>query len=118
VGGAIPGLVVRGFGMRFTWGPVASLAPRALHPALGGVAAGIINTVQELGAVIASASVGALLQNHLSVALHDRAVTASAQLPSGVRGQFVAGFSNAASGGLEVGAGQTGTAAGVPHDVP
>jgi len=62
--------------------------------------------------------VGALLQNRLSVALHDRAVTASAQLPSGVRGQFVAGFSNAASGGLEVGAGQTGTAAGVPHDVP
>src|SRR5205807_4470468 len=42
----LPGLVVSGFGMGFIWGPVYSLATRDLHPSLGGVAAGIVNTVQ------------------------------------------------------------------------
>jgi len=111
----VPGLVLSGIGMGFIWGPVYALATRDLKPELGGVAAGIVNTVQELGAVIASASVGALLQNRLAIALHDRAVAAAAQLPPGARAQFVGGFSGAARGGFEIGAGQTGASlSGVP----
>ena len=104
----VPGLVVSGLGMGFIWGPVFSIATRDLPPELAGVASGVINTIQELGAVIASAAVGALLQNRLAVALQDRAIDASAQLPSAYAGRFVAGFSSAGKGGLEIGAGQTG----------
>ncbi|HKR98395.1 MAG TPA: DHA2 family efflux MFS transporter permease subunit [Candidatus Dormibacteraeota bacterium] len=114
----VPGLVLSGLGMGMIWGPVYALATRDLRPELGGVAAGIVNTVQELGAVIASAAVGALLQNRLALALHDRAVAASAHLPAGARAQFVSGFSGAARGGFEVGAGQTGAnLSGVPPSV-
>src|SRR5262249_20663346 len=75
---------------------------------LGGVASGVINTIQEMGGVLASAVVGAVLQNRLALALHDRAVAASGQLPEQYRAPFVDGFSNAARSGFEVGAGQSG----------
>ena len=114
----VPGLIVSGLGMGFIWGPVYALATRDLRPELGGVAAGIINTVQEFGAVIASAAVGAVLQNRLAVALHDRAVAAAAQLPPSARSQFVAGFSGASRGGFEVGAGQTGASVSAAGGVP
>jgi EmrB/QacA subfamily drug resistance transporter len=114
----VPGLVVSGLGMGCIWGPVYNLATREIHPELGGIASGILNTIQELGAVVASASVGALLQNRLALALHDRAVAAAGQLPASVAGHFVSGFSNAAHGGLEVGAGQTGTNLTLPPGVP
>ena len=108
----VPGLVISGLGMGFIWGPVFSVATRDLRPELAGVASGVINTIQEMGAVIASAAVGALLQNRLGIALHDRALAAASQLPAEARPGFVAGFSNAASRGLEVGIGQNGGGAG------
>jgi len=114
----IPGLVISGLGMGFVWTPVYSLATRDLSPELGGVASGVINTIQELGTVIASAVVGAVLQNRLAVALHDEAVNRSSQLPAAFRGQFVDGFSNAARKGLEIGTGQTGAATALPPGVP
>jgi len=81
------------------------------------VASGVINTIQELGGVLASAIVGAFLQNRLALALHDRAVAASAQLPDQYRPSFVDGFSNAAHSGFEVGAGQSGTSMHLPAQV-
>jgi hypothetical protein len=78
----------------------------------------VLNTIQELGAVVASASVGALLQNRLATALHDRAVDAAGRLPDQFRGAFVEGFAGAAKGGLEVGAGQTGASVPLPPSVP
>ncbi len=105
----VPGLVLSGVGMGFIWTPVYNLATRDLRPELGGVASGVLNTIQELGAVVASASVGALLQNRLATALHDRAVESAGQLPAQFREPFVQAFSGAAKGGLEIGAGQTGS---------
>jgi hypothetical protein len=61
--------------------------------------------------------VGAFLQNRLALALHDRALGASGQLPSPYRASFVDGFSNAAHHGFEVGAGQTGAALQLPPEV-
>jgi hypothetical protein len=112
-----PGLVISGLGMGFIWTPVFSIATRDLPAHLGGVASGVINTIQELGGVFASAVVGAFLQNRLALALRDRAVTASSQLPTQFRRQFVDGFSNAAHSGFEVGAGQSGTSLGLPAQV-
>ena len=112
-----PGLVLSGLGMGCIWTPVFSIATRDLPTHLAGVASGVINTIQELGGVIASAAIGALLQNRLALALHDRAVVASGQLPEQYRAQFVNGFSNAAHTGFEVGAGQSGAAVSLPAQV-
>jgi EmrB/QacA subfamily drug resistance transporter len=114
----LPGLIAGGIGMGFIWVPVYSLATRDLKPQLAGVASGILNTIQELGSVIASAAVGALLQNKLATSLHAQAVHYGAQLPPAVRGHFVASFNAAASGGLEVGRGQTGANLGLPAGLP
>ncbi len=112
-----PGLVVSGLGMGCIWTPVFSIATRDLPTRLAGVASGVINTIQELGGVLASAVVGAFLQNRLALALHDQAVTASSRLPEQYRPAFVEGFSNAAHTGFEVGAGQTGANLNLPAQV-
>ena len=112
-----PGLIASGLGMGFIWTPVFSIATRDLPVRLGGVASGVINTIQEMGGVLASAVIGAFLQNRLAVALHDRAVAASGQLPEQYRGQFVDGFSHAARTGFEVGIGQSGANLNLPEQV-
>jgi len=91
-----PGLILSGLGMGFIWTPVFSIGTRDLPAHLGGVASGVINTIQELGGVLASAVVGAFLQNRLALALHDQAVAASGQLPAQYRAGFIQGFSTAA----------------------
>jgi EmrB/QacA subfamily drug resistance transporter len=114
----LPGLVISGVGMGFIWTPIFSLATRDLKPHLAGVGSGVINTIQELGTVVASAAVGALLQNRLAAALHQHAVSYSAQLPPAFRDPFVTGFDKAAHNGFEVGAGQTGGSPNLPAGVP
>jgi hypothetical protein len=77
---------------------------------MSGAASGMLSTSRQVGAAIGSAVVGAVLQNQLASALHDRAVTAASQLPPGSRQRFVSGFADAAKSGLEVGRGQSGGA--------
>lgn len=112
-----PGLILSGLGMGFIWTPIFSIATRDLPAHLGGVASGVVNTIQEIGGVLASAVVGAFLQNRLALALHDQAVAASGRLPAQFRGAFVNGFSNAAHSGFEVGVGQTGASLTLPAQV-
>jgi EmrB/QacA subfamily drug resistance transporter len=113
-----PGLIVGGLGLAGVWTPVYSLATRDLQPRLAGVASGVLSTVQELGTVVGSAAIGAVLQNQLATRLHDHAVGYSTQLPVAFRGRFVDGFSQAASRGLEVGRGQTGGSLQLPGGIP
>ena len=47
-----PGLILSGLGMGFIWTPVFSIATRDLPAHLGGVASGVVNTIQEMGAVV------------------------------------------------------------------
>jgi EmrB/QacA subfamily drug resistance transporter len=112
-----PGLILSGLGMGCIWTPVFSIGTRDLPNHLGGIASGVINTIQEMGGVLASAIVGAFLQNRLAVALYDQAVAASGRLPEQYRGPFVDGFSNAARTGFEVGAGQSGASLDLPAQV-
>jgi EmrB/QacA subfamily drug resistance transporter len=114
----LPGLLPGGVGMACIWGPAFSLATRDLKPEMAGVASGVLNTIQELGGVVASAGVGALLQNRLATALHQHALAYSGQLPAPFRPAFVGGFSRAASNGLQVGAGQNGSTVTLPPGVP
>jgi hypothetical protein len=114
----LPGLIIAGAGMSGIWTPVFSLATRDLQPRLAGVASGVVSTIQELGAVIGSAAIGALLQNQLASDLHSRAVSYSTQLPSQAQAPFIDGFAKAAKAGLEVGRGQNGTSLALPAGVP
>ena len=114
-----PALVVSGLGLGCVWVPIFGLATRDLQPRLAGVGAGVLDTVQEIGSVVATAVVGAVLQARLAHALVVEATTRSSGLPAAVRDPFVAGFRTAGSVGLGVSAGtaQGAPAAGVPADV-
>src|SRR6202165_5204607 len=114
----VPGLVLGGLGLAGVWTPVYSLATRDLQPRLAGVASGVLSTVQELGTVIGSAAIGAVLQNRLATGLQEHACGSSSQLPGQFRAPFVDGFSQAASHGLEVGRGQTGGQLQLPAGIP
>ena len=114
----LPGLIVAGLGMAGVWTPLYDLGTRTLKPRLAGAASGVFSTIQELGAVLATAVVGAVLQNQLATALVTRATESAAQLPSAVRAPFIGGFTSAAKQGFEVGAGQSGAALQLPPGVP
>jgi EmrB/QacA subfamily drug resistance transporter len=114
----LPGLVVAGLGMAGVWTPLYDLGTRTLQPRLAGAASGVFSTIQELGAVLATAVVGAVLQNQLATSLRAEATSYATRLPEPVRAPFVDGFSDAASKGFEVGAGQSGTTLQLPPGVP
>jgi MFS family permease len=113
----VPGLVAAGIGLGCVWTPVFGLATRDMPPARAGVGAGVLDTLQELGAVLATAVLGALLANRLTDAMRAQAQLAAAQLPEPARGPFLDGMSTAGSGGLDVGAGQA-AAVPLPDGVP
>ncbi|MGW5412833.1 DHA2 family efflux MFS transporter permease subunit [Actinomadura geliboluensis] len=114
----IPALVVSGIGIGGVFAPMATEATRNVPPRLAGAASGVNNTIRQVGSVLGSAAVGAVLQNQLASSLRDEAATRSAALPADVRPGFVQGFANAAKSGLEVGAGQSGAKQQLPPGVP
>jgi EmrB/QacA subfamily drug resistance transporter len=104
-------LVIAGFGQGCVFAPMNTVAMRDITPRMAGAASGVINTTRQLGGVIGSSVVGALLQNQLVVHLREQAIAFSGQLPAQFRDQFVQGFTNAVQSGFEAGPGQNG---GVP----
>jgi len=113
-------LVVTGIGLGLVFAPMMSLAMRRITPREAGAASSVLNTTRQLGSVLGAAVTGAVLQSQLAVALQERAVTASAQLPAAARPGFVDGFARAARAGLQVGRGQDGGAqlpAGIPDQL-
>ncbi len=103
-----PGLVIAGVGMGCTFAPMTTTALRGVQPMMAGAASGMLNAVRQVGAVIGTAAIGALLQNRLAVALPAEATRRAGTLPAQARGNFVAGFAKTAQSGVQVGAGQGG----------
>jgi MFS family permease len=101
-------LIVAGFGMGCVFAPLVTTAMRNVQPQLAGAASGVLNTVRQVGLVIGTATVGALLQNRLVSDMTSQAETRAAALPAQVRGRFITEIRNAASNGIQVGAGQNG----------
>jgi EmrB/QacA subfamily drug resistance transporter len=99
----LPGLIVAGFGMGMTFAPLQTVAMHNVEPRMAGAASGFINTTRQLGGVIGSAAVGALLQAQLAVKLNAAAVADSAGLPEPQRSAFLAKFHGAATGNLDIG---------------
>ncbi len=113
-----PGLVLAGVGMGFVFPPMTTLAMRDVAPHLAGAASGVLHTTRQLGGVVASAAVGALLQARLSDELRASAVDHAGEVPDRYRDGFVSAFDRAAADGLQVGRGQSGaTLPDVPAEV-
>ena len=94
-----------GLGMGGIWAPMATEAMRGVPPMLAGAAAGVNNTLRQIGSVVGSAAVGALLQNQLATLparRGDQAVRPGSRRST--RAGFVDGFAASAKGGIEVGA--------------
>jgi hypothetical protein len=87
---------------------MVTVGMRNIEPRMAGAASGVLNTVRQVGLVIGTAAVGALLQNRLVSAMAAQANTRAAALPPQVRGRFVAGIDSSAKNGIQVGAGQSG----------
>jgi len=108
-------LLVTGLGMGCIFAPLVTTAMRNVQPQLAGAASGVLNTVRQVGLVIGTAAVGALLQNRLVSAMTSQANARTGALPPGVRSRFVTQIHNSANNGIQVGAGQNG---GSTHQIP
>ncbi len=111
-------LIVAGLGMGCIFAPLGTVAMRDIQPQVAGAASGLFNTNRQVGAVIGTAAVGALLQNQLASALSSQASQRAGELPPAARAGFVAGFRAAAKSGLQVGAGQSGGSVRLPKGLP
>ncbi|WP_131736161.1 DHA2 family efflux MFS transporter permease subunit [Actinomadura roseirufa] len=115
-----PPLIVTGLGIGCVFGPMVTVAMYNVEPRMAGAASGVLNTIRQVGTIIGSAAVGAILQNRLAVSLRDEAAERAASLPANLRGPFTASFEDAAGTGLEAGAGHGAAVrapAGTPPDI-
>jgi EmrB/QacA subfamily drug resistance transporter len=108
----LPALIVAGLGMGCIFAPLITVAMRNIEPRMAGAASGVLNTIRQVGLVIGTAAVGALLQNRLVSSMTGQASARSGALPPQVRSRFVSQIHNSAKNGIHVGAGQNG---GITH---
>jgi MFS family permease len=111
-------LAVAGLGMGCIFAPMTTVAMRNVDPRMAGAASGVLNTVRQVGQVIGTAAVGALLQNRLVSSITAQASTRSAALPPSVRGRFVSEMDASARSGIQVGAGQSGGSTHLAKGLP
>ncbi|GAA4167483.1 MFS transporter [Gryllotalpicola koreensis] len=57
---------VMGLGSAFMWGPIATTANRNLPPRAAGAGSGVFNTTRQVGAVIGSSALAALMTSRIS----------------------------------------------------
>jgi EmrB/QacA subfamily drug resistance transporter len=93
----LPSLLIAGLGGGATFTPLTTTAMREVPPMLAGAASGVMNTTRQVGSVIGSAAVGALLENRMSVTLTAQATKQSVALPPTFRAPFVTAFRQAAT---------------------
>ncbi|HVH62189.1 MAG TPA: DHA2 family efflux MFS transporter permease subunit [Candidatus Dormibacteraeota bacterium] len=108
--------VIAGAGIGMTFAPLTTVAMRNIQPQVAGSASAVLNTIRQLGAVIGSAVIGAVLQNQLATSLHNQAVSHAGALPPSFQAPFIAAFTNISSKGFQIGTGQTG--ASLPSNLP
>jgi EmrB/QacA subfamily drug resistance transporter len=95
----LPSFCVLGIGIGLVFPPLPTMAMRNVPERLAGAASGLLNTMRQVGSVIGTAAVGALLQNRLVASLTSEATAHASVLPPAARSQFVDGFRQAASSG-------------------
>ncbi|MFE0193117.1 DHA2 family efflux MFS transporter permease subunit [Streptomyces sp. NPDC058989] len=85
----LPGLVVIGIASGATFAPLQQATTDGVDPRLAGAASGVSSTTRQIGGVLGTAVLGALLSARLSSALRDEAVRHAGRLPEGLRARFV-----------------------------
>lgn len=60
-----PALLTTGLGIGCVFGPMVTTAMYNVDPRMAGAASGVLNTIRQIGTILGSATVGALLQNRL-----------------------------------------------------
>jgi EmrB/QacA subfamily drug resistance transporter len=112
-------LVVAGFGLGCTFAPLTTTAMRSVQPRLAGAASGMLNTTRQVGSVIGTAAVGALLENRLSATLPTALKARDAVLPPQARATLVSNFAKSAHSGAAVGTGSSNfkLPPGTPHSL-
>ncbi|QWF81991.1 DHA2 family efflux MFS transporter permease subunit [Amycolatopsis sp. CA-230715] len=79
-----PALLVSGFGIGCLFGPMITVAMYGVDPRMAGAASGVLNTIRQIGTVLGSAAVGAVLQTKLADAPLVDAVGPTLVLPIAV----------------------------------
>lgn len=102
-----------GIGTGLVFSPLANVATSGLDGRTAGAGAGAFNTTRQVGGVIGSAAVVAMLTGRLATAVPDAARQAAAALPEQARGPFVDAFAKADFSGGSVSAPTT-----VPDGLP
>ncbi len=87
-------MTVFGLGTGSVFSPLGNLAASALDHRTAGAGAGVFNTNRQVGSVVGSAAMVALLTSRLSHTITDSAAAASARLPEQFRRPFLDGFSH------------------------
>jgi EmrB/QacA subfamily drug resistance transporter len=98
--------VVAGIGIGCTFAPLTTVAMRSISPMMAGAASGVFNTTRQVGTVIGTAGVGALLQNRLIAGFTSQVQQRAGGLPPTARQALLAQFRAAAKSGLTSGGGQ------------
>jgi EmrB/QacA subfamily drug resistance transporter len=107
--------LVAGVGIGCTFAPLTTVALRNVSPMMAGAASGVFNTTRQVGTVIGTAGVGALLQNRLIASFTSQVHERAGQLPAAEQHQLLTGFRAAAKSGLTGGPGQH--ASGLQADI-
>jgi MFS family permease len=98
----IPPVLVLGVGFGGIFAPLATETMRSVPTRLAGAASGVNNTIRQIGSVVGSAAVGAVLQHQLAGSLKDEAVRRAGVLPADLQSHFVNGFSGSGAA-LDIG---------------
>jgi MFS family permease len=101
--------VLAGIGIGCTFAPLTTIAMREITPTLAGAAAGVFNTTRQVGTVIGTAGIGALLQNRLIAAFTSQIQQRAGNLPAAEQQAMLSGFQAAAKSGLSAGQAQHGS---------
>ncbi|TDD75652.1 DHA2 family efflux MFS transporter permease subunit [Actinomadura darangshiensis] len=88
-GHLLPGLIIIGVASGATFAPLQQATMDGVDPRLAGVASGVSGTTRQIGGVLGTAVLGAVLSVRLDSALHDEAVKQSTRLPADLRARFV-----------------------------
>ncbi len=101
--------VVAGVGIGCTFAPLTTVALRNISPMMAGAASGVFNTTRQVGTVIGTAGVGALLQNRLIAGFTSQVHQRAGNLPAATQRAILAKFQAAAKSGLAGGPTQHGS---------
>jgi EmrB/QacA subfamily drug resistance transporter len=96
----VPPQAVAGIGIGCTFAPLTTVAMRNISPMMAGAASGVFNTTRQVGTVIGTAGVGALLENRLIAGFASQVHQRAANLPAATQQAILGKFQAAAKSGL------------------